>query len=321
MTSALPLEDEYRAFQRYLLTERQLSPRTAAAYGRDIDKFRHYCAAQQVTQLDQLRPFHLRQCLAALHRDGLGGKSLQRWLSGLRRFFDFCLCQGWLEANPAAGIRAPKSAKTLPKTLDVDQVNQFVSLPDGGVIDCRDRALVELMYSSGLRLAELVALDIDAIDLADASLRALGKGNKTRQLPIGTMARQALRQWLEVRPTLAAAGEPALFVSRRGGRLRPRSVQQRLRQISLSQGMDMPVHPHMLRHSFASHLLESSGDLRAVQELLGHANIATTQVYTHLDFQHLARVYDAAHPRAQRRGDSAAEAAGPGQQPGPGDPQ
>ncbi|TQV70766.1 tyrosine recombinase XerC [Exilibacterium tricleocarpae] len=304
MSEPLPLQRENLAFQRYLVTERQLSPRTAAAYQRDIDKLRHYCAEQGIERVADIRPFHLHQSLATLHRRGLGGKSLQRWLSGLRSFFEFCLRRGWLKANPAAGIRAPKSARTLPKTLDVDQAGQFVSLPGKRAIDCRDRAVVELMYSSGLRLAELVSLDIADIDLADASLRVLGKGNKTRQLPVGKMACRALRDWLRARAELAGAGEPALFVSRRGGRLQPRSVQQRLQQISQRQAMEQPVHPHMLRHSFASHMLESSGDLRAVQELLGHANISTTQVYTHLDFQHLARVYDAAHPRARRTGNA-----------------
>lgn len=297
----LPLQAESRAFRRYLLSERRLSARTAEAYLRDIDKFRHFCAAQGVDDIARIQPFHLRQNLTALHRAGLGGKSLRRWLSSLRSFFDYCLRHGRLGMNPAAGLQAPKSPTKLPATLDVDQVNQFVSVPDGGPIDCRDRAIVELIYSCGLRLAELVGLDLNAIDLRAASLRALGKGNKTRQLPIGRMALQALQDWLKIRPQLAADGETALFVSRRGSRLKARSVQQRLQQLSRRQGMDLPVHPHMLRHSFASHMLESSGDLRAVQELLGHANIATTQIYTHLDFQHLAKVYDRAHPRAGKK--------------------
>jgi integrase/recombinase XerC len=238
-----------------------------------------------------------------LHREGLGGKSLQRWLSSLRSFFQFCIRRGWLKNNIADGITAPKSPKPLPKTLDADQAAQFVQVEGDDFINKRDRALVELIYSSGLRLAEAVSLDINDIDWGDAMLTVTGKGRKTRTLPVGSHALTALKDWLEARTLYTQNDEPALFTTQRGQRISHRAVQMRLQQLSIKQGMDNPVHPHMLRHSFASHMLESSGDLRLVQELLGHANISTTQVYTHLDFQHLAKVYDSAHPRAGRKTD------------------
>ena len=236
-----------------------------------------------------------------LHRKGLGGRSIQRWLSSLRTFFNYGLKHRWLTSNPANGIAAPKSPKKLPKTLDVDQINQFLSLPESNWIDCRDHAIIELLYSSGLRLAELTNLNLTDVDLREAMVTVTGKGNKTRQLPIGRQALGAMKSWLKRRQELKKTDLPAMFLSQHGKRLSPRAIQDRLKKISIKQGMQGKVHPHMLRHSFASHLLESSGDLRAVQELLGHQNISTTQVYTHLDFQHLAKVYDKAHPRAQKK--------------------
>ena len=299
----LPLAEATLAFGQYLRAERQVSPRTGDGYLRDLDKFRRFCYAQQLTQFDQINAHAIRACLAHLHRQGLGGKSLQRWLSSLRAFFRYCLRQHWITANPADGIDAPKAARPLPKTLDVDQASQFVEVANDQPLALRDRALLELIYSSGLRLAEVAGLDLADLDLAEGLITVTGKGNKTRTLPVGKSAKAALTDWLKQRQQQVDADQVALFTSRRGTRLSHRTIQQRFQQLSLRQGMNQPVHPHMLRHSFASHMLESSGDLRAVQELLGHANISTTQVYTHLDFQHLAKVYDSAHPRAQRKKD------------------
>jgi len=300
-----PFQSEREAFLTYLRSERQLSPRTQESYARDLDKFLDYCERQieqqAIVQLSDIHLHHLRDNLARLHRQGLSGKSLRRWLSSLRAFFRFAIRRGWMAQNPAEGLQAPRVGKTLPKVLDVDQAGRFVAQPGDGFLARRDRALLELVYSSGLRLAETLGLDLADLDLAEAMVRVTGKGNKMRQLPVGRQAQKALKDWLPAREERLASDETALFISRRGARLGHRALQKRLQQLSLSSGMDQPVHPHMLRHSFASHMLESSGDLRLVQELLGHANIATTQVYTHLDFQHLAKVYDQAHPRAQKK--------------------
>jgi len=290
-------------FEQHLRTERRLSSYTVQSYNRDLNKLADWCKQQNIQHPDQLDPQHIRQCMASLHRAGLGGRSLQRWLSSLRTFFNYGIKYCWVKSNPANGIAAPKSPKKLPKTLDVDQVSQFVSLSGNSWIDCRDHAMIELLYSSGLRLSELVGLHLTDIDLRDAIMSVTGKGNKTRQLPVGRHAIDAVKTWLKSRREVASTDQAALFLSQRGNRISPRTIQDRLKQISIKQGMPGKVHPHMLRHSFASHLLESSGDLRAVQELLGHANISTTQIYTHLDFQHLAKVYDKAHPRAQKKKD------------------
>jgi integrase/recombinase XerC len=299
--TALPLHNEVAAFVSFMRNEKQFSEHTQSNYLRDLEKLQRYCMAQSFHQVDRLEPGHIRTLVAQLHRDGLGGKSLQRWLSSVRRFFYFCMKQQWMRNNPADGIRAPKSPKKLPKVLDVDQTIQFVEVNGDGFIAARDRALVELMYSSGLRLAETVGLDIHDINWDEGLVHVrAGKGNKDRVLPVGSYALTAIRAWLKERNVLASADERALFISNRGTRISHRAVQARLTQLSLNQGMDKPVHPHMLRHSFASHMLESSSDLRLVQEMLGHANISTTQIYTHLDFQHLAAVYDKAHPRANR---------------------
>ncbi len=300
----LPFAAALGDFFVYMRSEKQLSLHTQTNYARDLEKFQKYCLDKKLSELEHLTPNHIRLAVAHLHRDGLGGKSLQRWLSSLRSFFQFCIKRQWMTNNIADGIAAPKSPKKLPKTLDVDQAIQFVEIEGDDFIQQRDRALVELIYSSGLRLAEAVALNLNDIEWGDAMLRVVaGKGNKSRVLPIGSAAMAALESWLPARKLFASAAEQALFITQRGGRIGHRAVQIRLQQISLQQGMDTPVHPHMLRHSFASHMLESSGDLRLVQELLGHANISTTQVYTHLDFQHLAKVYDKAHPRAGRKRD------------------
>ena len=299
----LPFAEQLTAFYTYIRSERQLSIHTQTSYARDLEKFQTFCAAKSIKELHMLGVNHVRMAVAQLHREGLGGKSLQRWLSSLRSFFQFCIRRGWLKNNIADGIAAPKSPKALPKVLDADQAAQFVQVEGDDFINKRDRALVELIYSSGLRLAEAVSLNLTDIDWGDAMLTVTGKGRKTRTLPIGSHAIKALTDWLDARKLYTQNDEHALFTTQRGQRISHRAVQMRLQQLSIKQGMDNPVHPHMLRHSFASHMLESSGDLRLVQELLGHANISTTQVYTHLDFQHLAKVYDKAHPRAGRKSD------------------
>ncbi|MBU2885518.1 tyrosine recombinase XerC [Gilvimarinus agarilyticus] len=299
--SALPFQQELNAFYTYLQTERQLSDRTLEAYRRDLIKLQHFAAERSITSVNQLTTHDIRLNLTELHRHGLSAKSLQRWLSGLRSFFRFGIGRGWLSNNPADGLQTPKVSRKLPKTLDVDQATQFVEINGTDFISLRDRALVELFYSSGLRLSELVGINLTDIDRIDGSVRVTGKGNKERSLPVGSKALTALAAYLPVRAQHTDEAETALFISSRGKRISQRNVQQRLHQISLKQGMTQPVHPHMLRHTFASHMLESSSDLRLVQELLGHANISTTQIYTHLDFQHLAKVYDNAHPRAQKK--------------------
>lgn len=300
MGSAL-FEKEFTDFERYLRSERKLSPHTVSGYLRDLDKLRHYCLTTGVDAIAQIDAHHVRLCLSQLHRRGLSGRSLQRWLSSLRTFFNYGIRHNQSRTNPAQDIKAPKTPKKLPKTLDADQANQYLSIKGDSWIICRDRAIVELFYSSGLRLSELVNINLTDIDLRAKTVRVTGKGNRERELPIGSYAITALQNWLHQRQEITIHDHQALFLGIRGKRIAPRTVQQRLQQLGLSQGMAGKVHPHMLRHSFASHLLESSGDLRAVQELLGHANISTTQVYTHLDFQHLAKVYDKAHPRAQKK--------------------
>lgn len=292
-------------FLGHLATERRLSSHTVNAYRRDLEKAVALFQERGTDGWSGVDGHGVRALVAALHRRGLSGKSLQRLLSSLRTFYRYLLREGEARDNPAEGLSAPRVGKRLPKTLDPDQVQHLLNnREDDGPLALRDQAMMELLYSSGLRLAELLSLDTDTIDFADASLVVTGKGAKTRHLPVGRPALEAVREWLKVRKTLVSdPEEKALFVGRRGQRLGPRSVQQRLRRASMRRGLDNPLHPHMLRHSFATHMLESTGDLRAVQELLGHSDLATTQVYTHLDFQHLAKVYDAAHPRAQRRKD------------------
>lgn len=295
-------QQERAEFIEFLRSEKQLSVHTQTNYERDLQKFADSCKTYSLTQLADIRSQHVRQMVAQLHRQGLGGKSLSRWLSAMRSFFAFAIRKGWAKNNPADAIQAPKSPKKLPKTLDVDQTAQFVSVEGDSALALRDRALLELIYSSGLRLAEVVGLNLIDVDLKEGIVTVLGKGNKTRILPIGSHAIAALKTWLSQRKNLLKdLTEQAIFISQKGTRITHRAVQLRMQQLSVQQGMDTPVHPHMLRHSFASHMLESSGDLRLVQEMLGHANISTTQIYTHLDFQHLAKVYDNAHPRAQRK--------------------
>ncbi len=285
----------------HLRTERRLSPHTESAYRRDLDALLAYCDSERIAGWKQIDNFHVRTFAAREHRDGLGPRSVQRRLSAVRGFFNYLIREKAVEANPAADIRAPKAAKRLPKTLDVDQVASLLGRKPTDALTRRDHAMLELLYSSGLRLAELAGLDVADLDLADRTVRVLGKGSKTRILPVGKQAIAALRAWLSDRAGLIKGGGSALFVGQNGRRLGARAIQRRIGRWAVKVGLNVPVYPHLLRHSFATHLLESSRDLRGVQELLGHADISTTQVYTHLDFQHLARVYDEAHPRARRR--------------------
>lgn len=296
-----PPDAALAAFIEYLNYERRLSARTVTGYRRDLEDFLEWLREHGIQDWSRVRTQQVRGYAAARHRRGLAPKSLQRHLSAIRAWFRFLLREGLVPFNPADGVRAPKVERHLPHTLDADQVGRLLELPGDGPLDRRDRAIMELFYSSGLRLAELAGLNLADMQIGDGLLQVTGKGGKTRRVPVGRMARAAIDDWLAVRPALADSGAAALFVSRRGGRLSARAIEARLRLRAIEQGMPRHVHPHMLRHSFASHLLESSGDLRAVQELLGHADISTTQVYTHLDFQHLAQVYDKAHPRARRR--------------------
>ena len=284
-----------------LRTERRLSPHTSSSYGRDLDALIDYCAAHGIESWNALDTQHLRSFAAQCHRRGLAPRSIQRRLSAVRSLCRFLVREGELKSDPTADVQAPKARKRLPTTLDTDTMARLLEFRADDRLGVRDKAIMELFYSSGLRLAELLGLDLVDLDLRDRTVRVLGKGRKVRIVPVGRHAADALAKWLAERTTVAAIGETAVFVGRNGRRIGPRIVQRRIARWARLQGLPEHVHPHLFRHSFASHLLESSGDLRAVQELLGHANISTTQVYTHLDFQHLARIYDASHPRARRK--------------------
>lgn len=289
------------AFLHHIRYERRLSEHTVSAYRRDLAALGEYCVERDLADWSGLSAGDLRRFAAGAHRRGLAPRTVQRRLAGARSFFNYLESEGAISCNPARGIRAPRPPRSLPQTLDLDQVTRLLDIPDVDTVACRDRAMLELMYSSGLRLAELAGLDLGGVDLREGLIRVTGKGRKTRILPVGRKAIDALKDWMRRRGELAAAGENALFVGVRGRRISASSVQARLDYWARHAGLPGRVHPHMLRHSFATHLLESSGDLRAVQELLGHADISTTQIYTHLDFQHLSRVYDRAHPRARRK--------------------
>ena len=292
-------QNALHGFLAHLRNERQYSPLTAENYARDI---RRLFELAVTTPLDELKSHHIRRFVAQLHGQGLGGKTLARMLSSWRGFYTYLMRDHQYKANPCVGLRAPKSARNLPRALSPDEAVRMVELPaDGDVLAIRDKAMFELFYSSGLRLAELISLDPAALDFNDAAVRVTGKGSKTRIVPMGSHAISALQAWLAVRPSLAKDGDNALFINRNGGRLTSRAVQLRMKEWGIKQGIASGVHPHLLRHSFASHVLQSSGDLRAVQEMLGHASISTTQVYTHLDFQYLAKIYDGAHPRAKKK--------------------
>ena len=294
------LDQQCEKFYQYLQTERQYSEHTLKNYRRDIQSFLIFCQQQLIEDFTKLDSAHIRQFVAARHRQGLGGRSLQRLLSALRSLFHFLNKQHLLSNNPAKGVRAPKSPRKLPEVMTVDELDQLLMMKGDDVLLIRDKAIMELMYGCGLRLSELVTLDLMQADMKQQLLHVTGKGNKQRQLPFGRKASEAMENWLKVRSQLADMEEKAVFVSKRGTRLKQSSIQQRLKKWAIKQGLDSDLYPHKLRHSFASHILESSGDLRAVQELLGHENLSTTQIYTHLDFQHLAKVYDDAHPRAKK---------------------
>jgi integrase/recombinase XerC len=295
----------------HLQVERRLADRTLAIYSDAFERLQALAAKAPVA-LREVQPHHVRRWAGQLHSQGLKPRSITLLLSAWRGFYRWLGRDGLVASNPVDGVRAPKAAKPLPKALAVEQAVALAELDDRSTdpaLAARDHCIVELLYGCGLRVGELVGLDLRAgglaagwLDAADATAHVLGKGGKRRSVPLGGPALKSLRDWLAQRVAIAEAGEPALFVSRRGTRLTASQVRSRLRRMALAAGLPTHVHPHMLRHSFASHLLQSSGDLRAVQELLGHANITTTQVYTKLDFGHLAKVYDAAHPRAKRRG-------------------
>lgn len=305
MTDATELNKAIADFVLYLQREKRASPHTWANYQRDLQRLAQFVAEQGLNSWTLLTTSGLRRYIVALARDNLSGRSIARHLSAIRRFYVFLIREGQARENPALDLSAPKHPRRLPGVMDVDGLGHLLDAPgrNGSPHDVRDRAIIELFYSSGLRLAELVRLNLQDLDLAAGEIMVTGKGDKRRLLPVGRKAQAALVHWLEVRRQWSGAGEvAAVFLSQQGRRLQPRSVQQRLEVWGQRQGADRRLHPHLFRHSFASHLLESSSDLRAVQELLGHADIATTQVYTHLDFQHLAQVYDRAHPRARRRG-------------------
>jgi integrase/recombinase XerC len=300
-------------FRRYLVSERRLSAHTDKGYTRDLTALVKFCDRNGISGWRGLEVQHVRRFAAHSHAAGLAPRSIQRRLSAVRSFYAFLLREAPAETaagrrrseritgNPAHDVRAPKATRRLPHTLDADQMARLLEIPAGGELAARDRAIMELLYSSGLRLAELIGLDLRSLDLKDKTVHVLGKGSKARIVPVGRMAVEALKRWLKERTALAKPHETAVFVGRNGLRLGPRAVQARVAYWARRQGLSMHVHPHLFRHSFASHLLESSGELRGVQELLGHADISTTQIYTHLDFQHLARIYDATHPRARRK--------------------
>ena len=322
--------DWIERFASHLTHERRMSAHTVAAYRHDLRRLLAFCDQRKIPRWNAVANAHVRTFAAAEHAGGLGPRSIQRRLSAVRTFYEFLLREGGCAVNPAQEVRAPKNKKRLPTTLDADQMGRLLEFRVHDSVSARDKAIMELFYSSGLRLSELVNLDVPAIDLADRTVRVVGKGSKTRVLPIGRFAIDALQKWLAERAALckratlgrhgapgkgdvppgngdAPGGAPgkgdeaAVFIGRSGRRLSVRAVQLRVGAWARRQGLRVHVHPHMFRHSFATHLLESSGDLRGVQELLGHADIGTTQIYTHLDFQHLAKVYDASHPRARRR--------------------
>lgn len=300
---------DLQRFYSYLQSERRYSIHTVSAYQRDIGHFLKCSGLEgaQVICWDDIKQADIRRCVAMLHRQGLSGKSLQRWLSSIRSLYKFLCRFKRAVNNPAVGVPAPKAAKRLPDTLNADEIDQLLNTRDRksnnkeNRLNIRDTAMMELMYACGLRLSELSGLNLQDIDWQQQTIQVTGKGQKQRRLPFGRKAKNAVKRWLAQREQQAAVTESALFISSRGTRVSNSGIQKRLKQMALTQGINTNVYPHMLRHSFASHILESSKDLRAVQELLGHANLSTTQVYTHLDFQHLAGVYDDAHPRARKK--------------------
>jgi integrase/recombinase XerC len=297
--------DHVSDFLAHLHHERGLTENTIQNYRRDLDTFSAFLDHDNIP-FNRASSHHVRAFVSARHRGGSSGKSLQRALSAIRTFYHYLVREHLATINPAIDIATPKTSKRLPKTLDTDQIAQLLNTSTSKWHSVRDHTIMELFYSSGLRLSELVGVNLNSIDLDDATIRVLGKGRKERIVPVGQAAVKAVRAWLLIRTELPKKNaivhdDEALFLSETGRRLGQRSVQNRVKQWALARGLPGNLHPHMLRHSFASHILESSQDLRAVQELLGHADISTTQIYTHLDFQHLTEVYDKSHPRAQKK--------------------
>jgi integrase/recombinase XerC len=292
----------------HLKSERRLSSHTAEGYARDLAALAAYCNRKGIEDWRNIDSQHVRVFAAEEHRGGLGPRSIQRRLSAVRGFFTYLIRERELDVNPAIEIHAPKAPKRLPKTLDADQMARLLDFRGNSPLDARDRAIMELLYSSGLRLAELAGLRLTDLDLKDQTVRVMGKGSKARIVPVGRHAVTALRAWIDQRGQIRNVEDHALFVGTSGRQLGPRAIQLRIDHWARRQGLGVKIHPHLFRHSFATHLLESSGNLRGVQELLGHADIATTQIYTHLDFQHLARIYDRTHPRAKaKKANKAAE--------------
>lgn len=291
---------ETELLKSFIDSLQHLSGHTRNAYSRDLKHLQNFCIKKNIKKWSEVKGQQLREFVAYRHRNGISGRSLQRNLSSVRAFYRHLLKLNKVSINPAEGIVTPKIARKLPKLLDVDQTYQLLNIEKNDIFSIRDIAIIELIYSSGLRLSEIISLNTDDIDFSDRVLTVTGKGNKTRNIPVGKYAIEAVKHWLKNRKIFLNGNERALFLSNRGNRISPRSIQERIKKWAKKQGLSNHVHPHMLRHSFASHVLESSGDLKAVQELLGHADISTTQIYTHLDFQHLAQVYDKTHPRAQR---------------------
>ncbi|GDX59945.1 tyrosine recombinase XerC [Nitrosomonadaceae bacterium] len=286
------------SYLAHLSNERRLSALTCASYSHDIGILLQLAESMP---LDQLQVHHIRRFIAKRHAEGISGRSLARMLSAWRGLYNYLVKNRHYNSNPCAGLRAPKTPKVLPHALSPDEAARLLQFPTDDLIALRDKAMFELFYSSGLRLAELASLQPENLSLSEGTVRVTGKGGRTRVVPVGKQAALALDAWMRSRTGLLKLGENALFLSRHGKRISPRSISQQLKARALQQGISANVHPHVLRHSFASHLLQSSGDLRAVQEMLGHASISTTQVYTHLDFQHLAKIYDASHPRAKKK--------------------
>ncbi|RFF28270.1 MULTISPECIES: tyrosine recombinase XerC [unclassified Wenzhouxiangella] len=289
------------AFLAHAADEAGLSPATIDAYRRDLERLIDWCRKHDITEIESLGQADVRSFAASEHRRGLSPRSVQRRLSGLRRLFRYLRRERIIDGDPSQGVRAPKVRRKLPEVLDVDQVLALLNIPEEDELATRDRAVLELFYASGLRVSELAGLTWQQLDLADGLVRVLGKGRRERVVPVGRHAVRALNQWRRIHTSTAGVDQSRVFTSLKGRPLGVRAIQKRVAYWSQRQGLDQNVHPHQLRHSFASHILESSGDLRAVQELLGHANLTTTQIYTHLDFQHLAKVYDETHPRAKKQ--------------------
>ncbi|HCG6122786.1 TPA: tyrosine recombinase XerC [Vibrio parahaemolyticus] len=295
------LQKPLKRFYEFLRSEKGLSLHTQRNYKQQLETMAQHLAEMGLKDWSQVDAGWVRQLAGKGMREGMKASSLATRLSSLRSFFDFLILRGEMSANPAKGVSAPRKKRPLPKNLDVDEVNQLLEVNEDDPLAIRDRAMMELMYGAGLRLAELVSVDVRDVQLRSGELRVIGKGDKERKVPFSGMATEWVGKWLRVRGDLAAPGEPALFVSKLGTRISHRSVQKRMAEWGQKQSVASHISPHKLRHSFATHMLESSNNLRAVQELLGHENISTTQIYTHLDFQHLAQAYDQAHPRARKK--------------------